>query len=46
MTIVTQRPGGMIAHQALWKMAPPVSEFWISLPHEMVDGSPSPRKLM
>ncbi len=36
----------MIAHQALWKIAPPTREFWIKRPHEMLDGSPSPRKLM
>ncbi len=44
--MVTHRPGGMIAHHALWKMAPPVSEFWIRRPHEIVEGSPRPRKLM
>src|SRR6185437_3036154 len=46
MTIVTQRPGGMMAHHALWKIAPPESEFWISLPHEIVEGSSRPRNAM
>ncbi len=46
MTMVTQTPGGTIAHHALLIVASPVNAFSINLPHEIVLGSPRPRKVM
>ena len=46
ITIVTHTPGGTIAHQASLIVASPVNAFSISRPHEIVLGSPSPRKVM
>ena len=46
MRIVTATPGGTIAHQALLSTALPRKLFSISLPHEIVLGSPRPRKVM
>src|SRR6185369_5506595 len=45
-TSVTQRPGGMIAHHALLRIASSLKAFSINRPQEMTLGSPSPRKLM
>ena len=45
-TNITQRPGGITAHQALLMIASSLKAFSIRLPHEIVLGSPSPRKVM
>ena len=43
---VTATPGGTTAHQALLRTALPRKLFSISLPHEIVLGSPRPRNVM
>ncbi len=43
-TTATATPGGTIAHQAPTLMASRANAFWISRPHEVTLGSPSPRK--
>ena len=45
-TIATAMPGGTIAHHAPTLIASRANAFWISSPHDVTLGSPSPRKAM
>src|SRR5581483_6489444 len=45
-TAITPRPGGTIAHQALFRIASSVNAFSIRRPQEILLGSPRPRNVM